>query len=572
MNRLWNIITSVRLAVVLLALGAWLVFAGTWAQTEEGLYLAQDRWFKSLVVIRHSVDGSWGGFGVWGWIKSWFLPQHLRGEGWWVLPIFPGGYTIGALFLVNVICAHARRFVRPPGGMGGMLTHYGLVFVAIWFVTTFLLWNPLWLFLGYAALMVADLVIWQSASGKKIGVDAVHLGVITLLVGQLGTDLLSVETHMSFAEGQSRNFSEHHHDSELAFSHDDADGRDKVVAIHQSLLGAGRVISDPNLPFTVRLKQSAKNASVIERAQAITDLGTLRGALATMEGKYSSPEMLAAEAKKVFEEGGKIQVWRAALGAVGEKADIDPVPAVTRIAGDPAKAAKLLSELKGRFRAEMIDAFKNRQSPEAAYAAEILEKGGELSETQPPAAGDKGAAQRYFLVPRPDALTMDERNMPGAVIEISANGATLGSWIVSPMLREQKFEVAGKEWRVVIRAERFYHPFHVTLLKATHEKYEGTEIPKDFRSTIHVAATNAAENRDRVEISMNSPFRYAGLTFFQHQMGREAANSARGTSTLQVVRNPGWFTPYFGCALVGYGMARHFLMHMLMFTRRRKQS
>ena len=548
MKKLWDFFTSVKLAVVLLALGAWLVFAGTLAQTVEGLYLAQDRWFKSWFIIRHA------------------------GDGWWVAPIFPGGYTIGTLFLLNIICAHTRRFERPPGGMAGLLTHYGLVFVALWVVTTFLLWNPLWLFLGYAALMVADLVIWQKGSGKKVGIDAVHLGIITLLVGQLGTDQLSVETHMSFAEGESRNYSEHHHDSELAFISDAAEGLDKVVAIHQSLLGVGRTIVDPNLPFTVRVTQAAKNASVIERKQAIADLATLRGALATLEGKYSSPDMLAAEAKKVFEEGGKIQVWRTALKTLGEKSDIDPVPAVTRIAGDPSKAAKLLAELKALFRADMLDAFKNRQSPEAAYAAEMVEAGKEITETEPAAAGDQGAAARYFLVPRPDALTMDARNLPGAVIEISSAGAKVGTWLVSPMLREQKFSVGGKEWRVGIRSERFYHPFHVTLLKTTHEKYEGTENPRDFRSTIHIAATNAAENRDRVEISMNEPLRYAGLTFYQHQMGRAAADSNRGTSTLQVIRNPGWFTPYFGCALVGYGMTRHFLMHMLMFTRRRKQS
>jgi hypothetical protein len=168
---------------------------------------------------------------------------------------------------------------------------------------------------------------------------------------------------------------------------------------------------------------------------------------------------------------------------------------------------------------------------------------------------------------------MDDRNMPGAVLEISANGSKLGTWLLSPTLREQKFDVGGKEWRVGLRFERHYHPFHVTLQKTTHEKYEGTEIPKDFRSTVHVAAPNAAENRDRVEISMNNPLRYGGLTFYQHQMGRAQMNENLGTSTLQVVRNPGWFTPYFGCAMVGYGMMRHFLMHMLAFTtRRRKQS
>ncbi len=547
-RRLWDTITSVRLAVLLLALGGLLVFAGTWAQKAEGLYMAQERWFKSFFVIRHA------------------------GDEWWVPPVFPGGYFIGFAFLANVICAHFRRFQRPPGGMAGMFTHYGLVFVALWLITHFLLWTPLWLFMAYTALIFIDIATWQTSSGKKIGVDAIHLGIITLLIGQLGTDLLSVESHMSFAEGETRNYSEHHHDSELVFIRADEDNRDKVVAIHQSLMKSGGMISDPNLPFTIRVRQAASNASVIERSQAMADLGTLRGALATMDGKYSAPDALKTEAKKVFEEGGKIQVWRSALKEMGEASDIDPLPAVERIAADPEKAAKLIAALKKRFRGEMIDAFKNRPMAEGSYAAETLEAGRDITETDPPAPGDKGAAQRFFMIPRDDARGMDDRNMPGAVIELMANGATLGTWLVSPTLREQKFDIGGKEWRLGYRFERHYHPFHVTLMKTTHEKYEGTEIPKDFRSTVHLSAPNAAENRDRVEISMNSPLRYGGLTFYQHQMGREAAGASRGTSTLQVVRNPGWFTPYFGCALVGYGMARHFLMHLLGFSRRRKQT
>ncbi len=548
-QKIWDLLTSVKLAVTLLALGGWLVFAGTLAQTVEGLYMAQERWFQSWYIIREA------------------------GDKWWVAPLFPGGYTIGTLFLVNVICAHSRRFQRPPGGMAAMLTHYATVLSALWLVTHYLLWIPLWLFMAYAVLMLLDMAVWRQGSGKKLGVDAIHLGVIALLVGQLATDLFSVESHMSFTEGESRNFSEHHHDSELVFMSGDAEGRDKIVAIPQELLAAGKIISDPNLPFTVKLAQYAPNALVIERAQAIKELGTLRGAMATMDAKYATAELLMAEAKKVFEEGGKIQIWRSALKELGEKAEINPLPTVERITADPAKAAKLSEVLKKRFRAEMLDAFKKSPMADAQYAAELMETGGDITENSPAALGDQGAAARFFMVPRPIAKGMDERNMPAAAMDITAGGTKLGTWLLSPILREQKFEVGGREWRMGIRFERHYHPFHVTLLKTTHEKYEGTEIPKDFRSTVHVSAPNAAENRDRVEISMNNPLRYGGLTFFQHQMGRESATSGRGTSTLQVVKNPGWFTPYYGCALVGYGMTRHFLMHLLAFiTRRRKQS
>ena len=46
MKRLWKFLTSLRLTVVLLALGIVLVWVGTVAQADEGLYQAQARYFK----------------------------------------------------------------------------------------------------------------------------------------------------------------------------------------------------------------------------------------------------------------------------------------------------------------------------------------------------------------------------------------------------------------------------------------------------------------------------------------------------------------------------------------------
>ena len=67
---------------------------------------------------------------------------------------------------------------------------------------------------------------------------------------------------------------------------------------------------------------------------------------------------------------------------------------------------------------------------------------------------------------------------------------------------------------------------------------------------------------------MNNPLRYAGLTFYQYQMGRDEKREV-GTSTLQVVRNPGWLTPYFGCLVVGLGMTWQFMYHLSGFMRKR---
>jgi hypothetical protein len=80
------------------------------------------------------------------------------------------------------------------------------------------------------------------------------------------------------------------------------------------------------------------------------------------------------------------------------------------------------------------------------------------------------------------------------------------------------------------------------------------------------------ENRE-VEISMNHPLRYAGLTFYQYQMtAGELVNRAGETpsSVLQVVRNPGWLTPYIGCALVGAGLVIQFMFHLVGFIAKRK--
>jgi hypothetical protein len=39
---------------------------------------------------------------------------------------------------------------------------------------------------------------------------------------------------------------------------------------------------------------------------------------------------------------------------------------------------------------------------------------------------------------------------------------------------------------------------------------------------------------------------------------------------LQVVRNPGWLTPYVGCIMVAIGLMIQFLYHLIGFVSKRK--
>ena len=45
---------------------------------------------------------------------------------------------------------------------------------------------------------------------------------------------------------------------------------------------------------------------------------------------------------------------------------------------------------------------------------------------------------------------------------------------------------------------------------------------------------------------------------------------ANKITTLQVVRNPGWLTPYLACAMMTLGMLVQFLSHLVGFVSKRR--
>jgi hypothetical protein len=386
MERFIKIITSLRLTVVCLAFGIILVWVGTVAQADEGLYQAQARYFKHWLVVGATMFG--------------YEIPYL---------ILPGGYLIGTVLLVNLVAAHIKRF---------------------------------------------------QFTWKKLGIHVTHAGIILLLVGQLATDLLSRETQMRFAEGETRIYSESAQQNELVFLTDAANPKeDEVVAIPETLLRRGEV-HHPKLPFALRVKEYHVNSRIRERGPMV-DTGA------------------------------------------------------------------------------------------------------------PPAT--EGIGAKAVLTPVPETRSMEERNLPSAIVELTGAPGLTGTWLVSPLLDLQEFKVGDRRWRLGMRWSRAYHPFSVQLLKTTHEVYRGTDKPKNFQSRVRIENPDRKENRE-VDIYMNNPLRYEGLTFYQYQMGRDELDQNRGTSTLQVVRNPSWLTPYVGCLAVGGGLVIQFMLHLAGFiSRRRKQ-
>ena len=81
-------------------------------------------------------------------------------------------------------------------------------------------------------------------------------------------------------------------------------------------------------------------------------------------------------------------------------------------------------------------------------------------------------------------------------------------------VRRKHFRARVGPGRSRLRPARYYKPYSVTLQKFTHERYAGTEIPKDFSSRVTLIDPERSVNRD-VLIYMNHPLRYRGETFYQ---------------------------------------------------------
>lgn len=185
LKRLIQVLTSLRLTVICLGLALILVFVGTLAQVDEGLYAAQHRFFRSFFI--------------------WWSPG---GPGWRI-PVFPGGYLLGGILLVNLIAAHIARF---------------------------------------------------KFTRKKIGIFMVHAGLILLLLGQLLTDLLSDESVMHLREGEIKNYSETERQTELAVIDVTDPQKNRVVAIPQKLLAEQAPLNSSELPFGIQVKKFFPNA------------------------------------------------------------------------------------------------------------------------------------------------------------------------------------------------------------------------------------------------------------------------------------------------------------------------
>lgn len=192
---------------------------------------------------------------------------------------------------------------------------------------------------------------------------------------------------------------------------------------------------------------------------------------------------------------------------------------------------------------------------------------------------DQGVGPRVHVKEMPVATAQDEFNLPAAVIEVfeydedHGHDHSLGKWFCWDALSgRQTFKHDEKEWEIGMRLKRYYNPYTIKLEKAHHDKYKGTEIPRNFSSDI-VLMTPGKPDR-KVKIYMNNPLRHEGKTYYQYQMSADEARMQPGmsrSSTFQVVQNATWLAPYAACFIVFAGLMVQFLIHFVKFLTPKEQ-
>jgi len=232
---------SLTLTVILLGLSMVLIYAGTWAQIDTGIWEVQHKYFHSIF--------------VWIQLRDLF-PRGLNINPAIGFP-WPGGYTIGVMLLVNLLAAHSLRFKSTIKDLA-LLPSLTLLIggLAAWTLNqqTYLI------ILGLVG-GVAFLLTVAFLHGKRAGVITIHLGLILLLLGEAASSLMQVEGRMQIDEGSYANYAEDIREAELAFVERGAgNSEDTHVVIPASLLKKDAKLSPPQLPFTVTVDDFYPNA------------------------------------------------------------------------------------------------------------------------------------------------------------------------------------------------------------------------------------------------------------------------------------------------------------------------
>ena len=263
---------SLRLTVTLLAMSIFLVFVGTLAQVEKGIWTVMEQYFRCWF--------------AWVELKIFFARDANIGGGF----PFPGGRLLGAALLTNLLVSHASRIsVKARGprlavGIATLAVGLSITWVVISHVfdadstqtgadpsgrvTMQLIYGGV----SGAVLFVGCWLLFQ----RKAGIVLLHTGVVILMLSELVTSLLAKEAQMSIFEGQKINYVEDTRSVELALVDGSDPSTDDVYVIPERRLRSTGLIKVDGLPIIVETdeKNFIKNASLTAAKAGETNKAT----------------------------------------------------------------------------------------------------------------------------------------------------------------------------------------------------------------------------------------------------------------------------------------------------------
>lgn len=200
---------SLRLNITLLGFAILLVFFGTLAQKDAGIWEVQQHYFRSFLTYFDFTSG-----GKVDELTGDYIPKEVRFR-----LFMPGGYLIGGLLLINLIMAPIVHF---------------------------------------------------KFTAKKLGIHLIHLGIIFLLMGELLTGITAVESRMTINEGETLNYSEITVpiQEELALVDITDPTREKHYAVDRNLIEQGATIPFADSGLTATVVDFYENAAIMMLANA----------------------------------------------------------------------------------------------------------------------------------------------------------------------------------------------------------------------------------------------------------------------------------------------------------------
>ncbi|AWM36142.1 Cytochrome c biogenesis protein CcsA [Gemmata obscuriglobus] len=536
-------LSSLQLTVGLLAVGVLLVFFGTLAQIDFGIWTVVDKYFWSWTVdvpfelFRKFLNVFW----------EEAFPK--TGAEWKGSFPFPAGKAVGLAMLVNLLAAHATRF---------RLT-------------------------------------W-----KRTGVFLIHGGLILLFVGEFVTREFAVEQQMRIEEGSSTDFAIDTRNVELAFVDPTNPAFDRVAAVSQQRLKAaasGTRISHPDLPADVEVLQFMKNSDLLDTPKVAPGELTDSVFLDAPEGRaheagpaaYVRLHMKAgAEAKGkgplpalgTFAVAPQVKEQRFGVGTATGRVALADDGLVVVDESHPGFDRTMKVSLD-----RLADAAPGSRisHPDVAVTVEVLKfmpRAERVDVARVTKAQTGGLAGDLVVIPASEesGVAMKQRgDATAAYVRLYKKGTdeVIGTYAVAlfTALQNQSVTIDGTPYQLSLRNAHYPKPYSVKLLKFSFDRYEGTDKPKNFSSDVEVNEPGSSKPVRKTRIAMNEPLRHAGETFYQADWDKDTEKA----TVLQVVKNPGHIDvfglfhasiDYLACAVVGFGLVLHFGIFLTQFLAR----